>query len=452
MESKNGVSAPRDGFGSSIGALVALVGSAIGLGNLWRFPYLMGTNGGSAFILIYIAFVIVLCVPIMIVEFSLGRRSQASSFRAFRVLAPGSKWYLIGMLFVISSVLVLAFYCVVGGWTMDYLYRAITFSLPKTAAGESFRLATSTTFRPLIFTLVFLISSAMVLLSGVKSGIEKCAKLMMPLLFVLIIVLMVKSLSLEGSKAGVEFLLKPDFSKVNSRTILAALGQAFFSLSIGMGTVLTYGSYVAKKENIIAMSTKTAVADTVFALLAGLAIMPAVFALGMSPSEGPGLLFIVLPEVFAQIAGGSIFAILFFLAAFLAAITSAFSILEVIVAYLSEEYGIDRKKAIYISSSICLVLAVMSSLSQGPLAEFKLLGFDFFSLCDALTTNLLMPLGSLLMVIFVGWRMPKSYFIDEISCHNTMRYKQGLYKIIYFIVKFFAPLAIITIIICGWLS
>lgn len=442
----------RDGFAGSMGALMALVGSAVGLGNLWRFPYLMGNNGGAAFIIIYIAFVILLCVPIMLAEFSIGRRSQINAFSAMRSLAPGSKWGLIGVLFVLVAVLILSFYSVVGGWTMDYLFQSITFNLPEqTKAADTFSLCTSSTFRPLIFTSVFVILSSIILIAGVKDGIEKVAKIMMPLLFVIIIALAIKSSLLPGASKGLSFLLRPDFSAVNAQTILAALGQAFFSLSIGMGAIMTYGSYVRRSANILSITTATALADTLFALLAGLVIMPAVFAFGMSASEGPGLLFIVLPEVFSVFTGGGLFAILFFFAVFLAAISSAFSLLEVIVAYLSEELKISRRLSIFIASSVCLFLAVLCSLSQGALSEFKILGFTFFDLFDTLTANLLMPIGALLMVVFVGWKMRKPDFVDEITSAGKVRVKPIIYNTIYFIIKYIAPLAIITIMICGWL-
>lgn len=436
----------RDSFANSFGALMALVGSAIGLGNLWRFPYLMGTNGGAAFIIIYIAFVFLFCIPIAIAEFTIGQRSQSNAFGAFKILAPGTKWRFMGILFVLGAVMVLSFYSVVGGWTMDYLFQAISLSLPSISdAPNTFSKVISSEYRSLISTFVFLLSTSVILFAGVKGGIEKCAKVMMPLLFLLIIVVIFKSLSLKGSSEGIEFLLKPDFSAITANTILSALGQAFFSLSIGMGTLMTYASYVRKNKNVTALLSKMAIADTLFALLAGLAIMPAVFALGVSPSEGPGLLFIILPEVFSQISGGSFFAILFFAAVFLAAITSSISLLEVAVAFIGEEFKMGRKKAIIVSSLFCLVLAVLCSLSQGVLSSFKLFGKTIFDLFDSTTANFIMPIGALLIVIFVGWKMKKTEFYDEISTSK-------LKKVIYFIIKYIAPIAIISIMVFGWIS
>lgn len=304
----------RDSFTSSFGVLVALAGSAIGLGNLWRFPYHVGENGGAAFIFIYIGFVFILCLPIMYSEFIIGRRSQRNVFGAFKVLAPGSKWGIVGIFAVLSSLCILSFYSVVGGWSIEYLVKAITFDFTREAGGNldtMFSDFVSSPIKPLIWHVVFLLLTALVVIAGIEKGIEKYTKMMMPMLFVMIIIIAIRSVTLEGSKEGINYLFKPDFSKVTFNTLLAALGQAFFSLSIGCGTIMTYASYVKKSKNIVKLSAYTAIADTTFAIIAGCAIMPAVFAFGISPGEGPGLVFITLPKIFAQMPLGGILAIIF---------------------------------------------------------------------------------------------------------------------------------------------
>ena len=441
----------RDNFNTSFGVLVAMAGSAIGLGNLWRFPYLMGTNGGAAFIIIYLALVFLLCLPIMMSEFVVGRRSQANAFRAFKILSPKGHWGIIGLLGVLGAISLISFYCVVGGWTIDYLVHSVAFRLPEQGSSEGFfAAAVSSPWRTLSYTYLFLIMTALVLLAGIKDGIEKYTKIMMPLLFLTIIIIAIRSVTLPGAGAGLDFLFKPDFSKVTADTFLDALGQAFFSLSIGCGTILTYGSYVKKNEKIVKMSSLTAISDTFFAVLAGLAIMPAVFAFGVSPSEGPGLLFVVLPDIFDQIAGGGIVAILFFLVLFIAAITSSISLLEVAVTFLIEECRMHRKTAVLLSSAVCLLLCTLCALSGGVLSDVKLFGKTFFDFFDMISANLLMPLCGLLVVIFVGWKMKRHAFVDELSNGGTLK-NRILYNVIFYLVRYIAPIVIAVIMIFGWL-
>lgn len=435
------------------GALVAMAGSAVGLGNLWRFPYLVGTNGGAAFIIIYLLFVFILCVPIMVAEFVIGRRSQSNVFGAFKILAPGSKWGITGIIAMVASISILSFYSVVGGWTIDYLVRAISFHLYP-AAGESYETAfhsmVSAPVQPLIFTLIFLLVTGAIVLGGVKKGIEKYTKIMMPLLFVMVIIIAIRSISLPNSSAGISFLFKPDFSQVNSDTFLNALGQAFFSLSLGCGTILTYGSYVQKNESILKISSLTALSDTMFAIIAGLAIMPAVFSFGISPSEGPGLVFIILPQIFHQITGGDIVAILFFLILLIAAVTSSISLLEVAVAYIKEEFNISRKGAVAISLGVSTLFGVLCSLSQGVLKDVKIFGNNFFDFFNNLSSNILMPIGCLLIVLFVGWKMKKNNFVEEMSNNGALKNK-AIYKTIFFIIRYIAPFVILLIMLMGLL-
>lgn len=432
----------RDSFASSFGVLMALVGSAIGLGNLWRFPYLAGVNGGAAFIIIYVAFVFIICLPIMLAEFVVGRRSHANTYGAFAVLAPGSKWPMIGIITVAAASIILAFYSVVGGWTADYLLQALAFKLPDSEGTMAFfQEVTASPFRPQIFTVLFLLLTAGVLMTGIKNGIEKYSKILMPLLFVVVIVIAIRSMTLSGAGDGLKFLFNPDFSKVTGTTVLEALGQAFFSSSIGIGTILTYASYVNKQENIIGASFMTSLANVVFALIAGVAIMPAVFAFGLSPAEGPGLAFTTLPQVFDKLPGGELIAILFFFMMLVAALTSSISLLEVPVTYLTEEFKLSRKVAVVVAFAVCLVMALFCSLYE-----------VVFNFCDGLTANYLMPISALLVVIFVGWRMKKSDVEDELSNSYSLSYPRWLYDIIFYLLRFLAPVVIVVVLLYGLLS
>ena len=333
----------RDSFGSRFGALVAMAGSAVGLGNLWRFPYLVGENGGAAFIIIYIMMVFFLCLPIFISEFVVGRRSQQNAYAAFRDLSGGSAWKWVGMFTVIVPLIVLSYYSVIGGWSVEYLLKSITFTFTdgdtRTTMSTMFTDFVSSTWMPIIMHTVFLFATTLIVMVGIKDGIEKFSKVMMPLLFFMVLAIAVYSLTLPGAGRGVDYLFKPDFSKIDGHTFAAALGQAFFSLSLGFGTIMTYASYVDKKENPLFQSTATAVSDLMFALIAGVAIMPAVFAFGLDPQSGPGLVFETLPYVFSQMPAGGVIAIVFFIALLVAALTSSISMLEVAVAYLVEEKG-----------------------------------------------------------------------------------------------------------------
>lgn len=444
----------RENFASSFGILVALAGSAIGLGNLWRFPYLVGTNGGAAFIIVYLIFVFIICLPILVSEFIVGRKSQSNVFRAFKIIKPDKHWGFIGILAVFAAVSILGFYSVVGGWTIDYLVKALSFKLNVTGENSNliFNDMIASSWEPLLYMLLFLVITGTIILGGIKNGIEKFSKVMMPLLFLMIILIAVRSVTLEGSVEGIKFLFKPDFSKLTGKSILEALGQAFFSLSIGCGTIMTYASYVKKSENIIKTTSLTAISDTIFALIAGLAIMPAVFAFGKSPAQGPGLAFIIIPEIFAQIPLGSILVILFFFILLIAALTSSISLLEVAVTFIKEEFHIGRKPAILISLFLCAILGSLSSLSQGVLADIKIFGLNIFDTFDFLSANILMPLGGLLLVIFVGWIMKKNDVMDEMSNGGSLHIKNWVYRFIYTIIRYVAPFVILTIMIFGFLS
>lgn len=445
----------RDSFGSRFGALLAMAGSAVGLGNLWRFPYLLGENGGAAFIIVYLVMICVICLPIFISEFVIGRRSQKNAYAAFRDLSCGSAWRWAGLMTVIVPLIVASYYCVIGGWAFEYLFKACTFSFTgdasQTAMSTMFADFVSAPWAPVICQSLFLLVTTLIVVIGIKDGIEKFSKVMMPILFVIVIAIAVYVVTLPGAGAGFEYLFKPDFSKIDGGSMAAALGQAFFSLSLGFGTIMTYASYVDKNDNILKQSASTAIADTLFALIAGVAIMPAVFAFGINPQSGPGLVFETLPYVFGQMPGGGIIAILFFLALIVAALTSSISMLEVGVAYLIEEKKLSRFASCSILFAICLVVGAFCSLSFGPLADVKLFGRSIFDFFDNLSSNILMTLGSLLTVLFVGWRLKKTDVYEEFTNGGTLSTNVKIFGVLWFLIRYVAPLAIAVIFISGLL-
>ena len=445
----------RDSFGSRFGALVAMAGSAVGLGNLWRFPYLVGENGRAAFIIVYIVFVFLICLPIFISEFVIGRRSQKNAYAAYRDLSGGSAWRWVGMFTIIVPLVVLSYYSVIGGWSVDYLLKSVCFSFTGEASQSVFHSMftdfVSSTWAPLIAHTAFLLVTTLIVIVGIKDGIEKFSKVMMPLLFFIVVAIAVYSLTLPGSSAGLDYLFNPDFSKITGKACAAALGQAFFSLSLGFGTIMTYASYVDKKENILFQSTATAVSDLMFALIAGVAIMPAVFAFGLNPQSGPGLVFETLPYVFGQMPAGGVVAILFFLALLVAALTSSISMLEVAVAYLVEEKKFSRLWACVVLFAVCWVVGALCSLSFGPLSHIQIAGGNIFDFFDSMSSNILMTLGSLLTVIFVGWRLKKTDVYDEFTNGGTLSRNAKLFGVLWFLIRYVCPLAIAAIFISGLL-
>ena len=443
----------RDRFGSRFGALVAMAGSAVGLGNLWRFPYLMGENGGAAFIIVYIAICFLICLPIFISEFVIGRRSQKNAFAAFRDLSGGSNWKLVGLVTIFVPIIVLSYYSVIGGWSVDYLLKSLTFTFEAdTDKTKLFTDLATSVWTPLIAHTAFLLLTALIVIVGIKRGIEKFSKLMMPLLFVIVLLIAVYGLTLPGAQKGVSYLFNPDFSKIDGKAIAAALGQAFFSLSLGFGTIMTYASYISKKENILFQSTATAVFDLLFALIAGLAIMPAVFAFGLSPDSGPGLVFETLPMVFGQMPAGSIVAILFFVALLVAALTSSISMMEVGVAYLMEEKKLSRTWSCIIIFAICWILGALCSLSFGPLSHLKIGNGNLFDFFDSFSSNILMTLGSLFTVLFVGWSLKKTDVFDEFTNGGTRRRNVRLFGALWFLIRYICPVAIAIIFVSGLIS
>ena len=443
----------RDSFGSRFGALVAMAGSAVGLGNLWRFPYLVGENGGAAFIIIYILLCFLICLPIFISEFVIGRRSQKNAYAAFRDLSGGSAWRFVGIVTVIVPLVVLSYYSVIGGWSVEYFIKSLTFSFTgsasQSAVSTMFADFVSSTWAPLVGHTLFLLVTTLIVVIGIKNGIEKFSKVMMPILFFIVVGIAIYSVTLPGARAGLDYLFNPDFSKITGKACAAALGQAFFSLSLGFGTIMTYASYVDKKENILTQSTATALSDLTFALVSGVAIMPAVFAFGISPQSGPGLVFETLPYVFGQMPAGGIIAILFFIALLVAALTSSISMLEVAVAYLVEEKKFSRIWACVLLFVVCWVVGALCSLSFGPLSHIRINGGNLFDFFDDLSSNVLMTLGSLMTVLFVGWRLKKTDIYDEFTNGGTLSTNARLFGILWVLIRYIAPVAIMFIFIYG---
>lgn len=439
----------RETFGSRTGVLLAMAGSAIGLGNIWRFPYMVGQNGGAAFILIYIVMLLVFCLPVLISEYLIGRRGASNPFRCFDVLAPGTKWRWMGFLAVLSSACILSFYCVVGGWSVKYLFESCISGFDKGQDnGALFSTFIASPWKPLFYTTAFLGMTGLIIFFGVRKGIERMSKIMIKVLFVIIVLVVIRAMSLPGSIEGIKYLFLPDFSKVTSNIIVSAMGQAFFSLSIGCGAILTYASYVKKSENIVATSIGIAAFDTLFAIIAGMAIIPAVYAIalqnGTSPDvgAGPGLVFITLPGVFGSMPLGRIASILFFLALLLAAITSAISLMEVVVSFIIEEMHKKRGTAVLLTFLLCGGVGVLCSLSFGPLEGVKLFGLGIFDFFDYITSNIMLPLGGLLLALFAGWRLKKDNYMDELTNCGTIGIPRWLCLTIFYLVKWVAPIGI----------
>ena len=442
----------RERFGSRFAVIAAMAGSAVGLGNIWRFPYVLGQYGGAAFILVYIAASLLVALPIFFAESVIGRRSGRDTYGAMQLLAPGTAWKWAGLLTILSPLLILSYYSVVGGWSVEFLFKSLSFSFTEKAAAEEvsgyFGKFISSTWQPLLSHTLFMTMVAGVVLGGVKNGIERFSKVAMPLLFVLILFIVGYSLTLPGSRAGVEYLVKPDFSKLTADAYAAALGQAFFSLSLGVGTVLTYASYVKKEENLVVSGVGTAVSDLLFAMIAAFAVMPAVFAAGIEPGSGPGLVFQTLPYIFntmsqAMPITSALVSIAFFLTILAAALTSAISMLEVGVAYLVDEKGMERRKATLLLALGTWLLGVLCSLSFGPLAHVKLLGLNIFDFLDSLCSVWLLPLGGLLFTLFVGWWMSKADVRDELTNGGTCNVR--LFGLVYFLMRYLAPVGILVV-------
>ncbi len=441
---------PR-GFTSNIGAILAAAGGAVGLGNIWRFPYMLGQNGGGAFLLIYIIFVVLIGIPLMMTEFIIGRRSQRNVVGAYKALSGGRKgWVVLGIFGIVAAFLIYAFYSVVAGWTLNYIVLSGSgrlAGLEPDAVANVFANFTQGSLLPLLCQLLFLALTGIVITMGVQKGIEKVGKILMPILFLLLILMCVRSLTLSGSQEGMKFLFKPDFSKLTGQSVLSALGQSFFSLSIGMGAMVTYGSYIRKEDRLFKTSIWIALCDLIVAVLAGVVIFPAVFAFGMDPASGPELVYVVLPNVFNNMPAGTLFSLIFFLLLGIAALTSTISLLEIIVAFAVEELHWKRTTASLVSTLLVFVVGAFCTLSFGPLQNAKLFGRTIFDLFDLITASYLMPIGALLMTIFLGWCYPKVEVKDELSNNGTLKVRA--FELYYIILRYIAPLALVIILISG---
>jgi len=438
----------RANFGSKLGVILASAGSAVGLGNIWRFPYETGNHGGAAFILIYLGCIILLGLPIMISEFMIGRRSQTSTGGAYSVLAPGTQWKWVGRMGVLAGFLILSYYSVVAGWTLEYIFEAVTNSFAGKSANDfiaSFNSFSANPWKPIAWLVLFLLATHFIIVKGVEKGIEKSSKVMMPALFILIIILVVCSVTLPGAGKGIEFLLKPDFSKVNGEVFLGAMGQAFFSLSLGMGCLSTYASYFGKNTNLTKTAFSVGIIDTVVAILAGFIIFPAAFSVGIQPDSGPSLIFITLPNVFQQAFSGApvlayIFSVMFYILLAVAALTSTISMHEVVTAYLHEKFKMTRGRAAKFVTGGCIFLGIFCSLSMGPTKEYTLFGMNTFDLFDFVTAKIMLPLGGLLISVFTGWYLDKKIVKGEITNYGEL--KGTIYPYLIFILKYIAPVAI----------
>lgn len=447
------MSKQRENFGSRFAVIMAMAGSAVGLGNIWRFPYILGEYGGAAFILVYIAASLLLALPIFYAESIIGRRSRCDTFGAMKKLAPGTGWRWAGLLTILSPLLILCYYSVVGGWSVEYLFKSLSFSFTDVPAEEIpdfFGRFISSSWQPIFAHTAFMALVAGIVLGGVKDGIEKFSKVAMPALFVLILVILIYSMTLPGSFKGVEYLVKPDFSRLTPDAYAAALGQAFFSLSLGVGTILTYSSYIKKEENLFISGLGTAVSDLVFALIAAFAVMPAVFAAGLQPGAGPGLVFETLPYIFHKMGEGipllsTLTSSIFFVAILAAALTSAISMLEVGVAFLTDERGMKRRNATLLLAFLCWGVGILCSLSFGTLSGVKVLGLTFFDFLDTLCSDWLLPLGGLIFTLFVGWKMSKADVRDEFTNGGTRNVR--VFGVIYVLMRYLAPVGIVVIIL-----
>ena len=439
----------RANFGSKLGIILATAGSAVGLGNVWRFPYMTGQNGGAAFILIYFACVLILAIPCMISEFIIGRRGQANAVRSFEKIG-GRGWKIIGVMGVITGFLICSFYSVVSGWCLEYIYASVAGQLEGNPdyVRTYYNAFVSSPWKPLLCLVVFLLMTHLIIVRGVERGIEKASKLMMPVLFVLLIGIVAASCMLPGASNGISYMFKPDWQSVSSGVFLSALGQAFFSLSLGMGCLVTYASYFNRQTDLTKASIQIALIDSLIAILAGLMIFPAAFAVGVSPDSGPSLVFITLPNVFREAfaavpAVSYVVAIMFYALLTLAALTSLISLHEVCTSYLHEELHISRHRGAIIVTAICLVLGVLCSLSLGAYPEIQLFGMSLFDLFDYVTSQYLMPIGGFLTCLLLGWFVPKPISRDEFTNGGTLRGQ--FFTIYFFLVRYVCPIAILFI-------
>lgn len=439
----------REHWSSKIGFILAAIGSSIGLGNIWKFPYLAGANGGGAFVLVYLICILIVGLPIMIAEIVIGRHTEKDPVGAFKIIGAGSRWEFVGYLGVLSGFCIMTFYSVVGGWTLGYIVKsasgAISSIRDMSTAEAVFENFVSSPAEAIGYHFLFISATMFIVIRGIKNGIERWNKVLLPLLFVILLVLIVKGLSMDGALDGLSFYLNPDFSKIEFKTVIEAMGQCFFSLSLGMGAMITYGSYLSRNEKVLGSSLQIVAFDTLAALLSGLAIFPALFAVGMTPEKGPGLTFNILPVVFSRMSYGAVFATLFFILLFIAALTSAISLVEVVVAYVTDEKGWSRRKAVLIFGTAIFILGIPAALSFGVLADFRpFFGNTYFDFMDKLTTFYMLPIGGMFIALCLGWK----YGLDRTMHELDIDTRNVLLEIAWAVtIKYVSPLVLAVILI-----
>jgi neurotransmitter:Na+ symporter, NSS family len=437
----------REHWGSRIGFILAAAGSAIGLGNIWKFPYLTGENGGAAFVLVYLICIVMLGLPIMIAEIVIGRHTEKNPVGAFRIIG-GGRWTIVGYMGVLTGFLIMTYYSVVGGWTMGYIVKSIAGTIAAasntTMSEEIFNSFIQDPVQMIFYHFLFMAATVYIVYRGISNGIEKWNKVLMPMLFLILIILIVRAVTLPGAGKGLSFYLMPDFSKINTKVVIEALGQCFFSLSLGMGAMITYGSYLSRKEKILSSAVQIVTLDTLAAFLAGLAIFPALFAVGMAPEKGPGLTFNVLPVVFSKMPYGSFFATLFFILLFIAAITSSISLVQVVVAYATDEWKWSHRKAVLSFGTLIFFLGIPAALSFGAMKDVKIfLGNTYFDFMDKLTTIYMLPIGGMLIAICLGWKYGLQKTMHELDPDTKSAILEKVWALA---IKYIAPLLLAAII------
>lgn len=436
----------RSQFATRLGVIATTVGSAVGLGNIWRFPYEAGSHGGGAFIFTYICFIFLFGIPILCAEFMIGRHTRSNIFGAFHKLRTSGQWHYVGYIGIVASLMILSFYSVVAGWTLEYLYQSITGALTSSSPEElhtQFANFSTGNWRPLMWTIIFLLINFVIVTRGVQKGIERMSNIMMPCLFLILIIFCINSLFMPGAIDGLKFLFTPDFSKISSSVLIGAMGQAFFSLSLGLGTMLTYGSYFNNKTRIVRSATTTALLDTSVAILASIIIFPAVFTFGISPTQGPTLVFEILPNIFNQLPGSIFWSSLFFFLLFIASLSSTISMSEVSIAFFTEEKKMSRKKATWLNTGIAMFFGTFCALSFGSLSGWTICGHTIFSLFDYVSSNILLPAGGMFIAFFAGWLLDRNIIKNQLT--NDGDVKVHVMKIIIFSLKYIAPIGILLV-------
>lgn len=440
----------RIGFGSKLGMILATAGSAVGLGNVWRFPYMTGADGGAVFILIYLACIVLLGIPCMVSEFIIGRHGAANTARAYEKMSAGKGWKYVGLLGVITAFLITGYYAVVSGWCLQYLYASSVGQLQEntTSVSAYFSAFSTDPIRPVLWTVVILLLTHFVIIHGVRGGIERASKFLMPVLFILLLVIVGASCMLPNADKGMTFLFQPDFSKLNTHVFLDALGQSFYSLSIAMGCICTYASYFSRQTHLMKSAVQISIIDSLVAILAGLMIFPAAFSVGINPDSGPSLLFITLPQVFQQAFSGLpligyVLSLMFYALLTLAALTSLISLHEVSTAYFYEQFHITRKQAAWLVTVCTCIIGAFCSLSLGAVDGLQIAGRSLFSVFDFVTGQIFLPVGGFLTCLFLGWFVPQQIVKDEFTNWGTL--KGTFFKTYLFSVRYVCPLCILLI-------